>query len=195
MNMALIDDEPITTETDKELVIGTFTDKPLPPFPYDLVGATYTPKVQPHELAKLTMLNGTHMFIGALGRVVGENYIDEALQKPELRSLTEIFMAQVQGTLEPLAERNYDQYAEKLMDRFRNPFQHDPLPPPCPHWYRQSRHEIFCSLGKSLPKRPSSRPNCIGYCPLDCLPVPRQPGSKHSGRHRNRLLHRRRKSL
>lgn len=123
----IIDNEPISTEPYKELVVGVKKNGPQPPLPYDSVGATYTENPAAHELAKLRMLNGSHMFIGSVGRVAGEGYIEEALSKPALLARTQGFMAQVQATLDPMTERDLDAYAASLIERFRNPYPHDQL--------------------------------------------------------------------
>lgn len=124
---SVIDEEPITTEPSMELVIGVKNGGVQPPLPYNLVGATYTENPDAHERAKLRMLNGTHLFIGVVGRVAGETYIEEALSNSELLARTKGFMAQVQATLDPIPERNLDDYAENTIERFLNPYPHDML--------------------------------------------------------------------
>ena len=124
----LVDDQPIATETYRELVIGVGGHIPEPPFPYkELTGAQYTPNVILHEKAKIGMLNGTHMATGVFGRLRGEHYIEEALKLSSIFNDASGYMSQIRNTLQPVPDRDLDAYGPTLMERFQNPHPHDLL--------------------------------------------------------------------
>lgn len=125
------DAQALATEPYMHLVIGRSPYGPKemrePPIALDKVGAVYVDEVEPHELAKLRILNGAHMALGVVGRLSGETFADDALKKPELKEFVNAFIEQVVTTLPELDGVDYNEYRLKTIQRMENPFLHDEL--------------------------------------------------------------------
>lgn len=119
------DEWPLVTEPYMDLVIECKYGRPA--FPFDKAGARYVEDVAPYELAKLRMLNGVHMGLGVVGRLLGETHADEALAAKELKKFADGFMTQAAGTLHPLDGADYNSYKADIFDRLENPHLHDEL--------------------------------------------------------------------
>lgn len=120
------DNWPLFTEHFKQLVIETkHGPDGLPPF--DKAGAQFVENVAPYDEAKIRLLNGLHMALGVVGRLTGETYADQALQRDDLRDFAKGYLAEARETLAPLDGFDYEEYAEKLFERVENPYMKDEL--------------------------------------------------------------------
>ncbi|WP_460723924.1 mannitol dehydrogenase family protein [Nocardia heshunensis] len=88
---------------------------------WDLAGANYVADVSDHELAKLRLLNGTHLLLAYLGALAGHRTIAEAGADPILRALARQFMLYEQGPTVRLPDAELRRTVEDLLRRFRNP--------------------------------------------------------------------------
>ncbi|MVU83852.1 mannitol dehydrogenase family protein [Nocardia sp. ET3-3] len=93
---------------------------------WDLAGAEYVDDVTAHELAKLRLLNGTHLLLAYLGALAGYPTIAEAGADPVLGGLARQFMLHEQGPTVALPETELRRTVADLLRRFRNPaIRHD----------------------------------------------------------------------
>ncbi|MEC3918980.1 mannitol dehydrogenase family protein [Nocardia sp. CDC160] len=88
---------------------------------WDLVGAEYVGDVTGHELAKLRLLNGTHLLLAYLGALAGYSTIAEASADPALSALAKQFMLYEQGPTLTLVDAELQRTVRDLLRRFRNP--------------------------------------------------------------------------
>ncbi|WP_067823036.1 mannitol dehydrogenase family protein [Nocardia inohanensis] len=88
---------------------------------WDLAGAEYVGDVTGHELAKLRLLNGTHLLLAYLGALAGYATIAEAGADPALSGLARQFMLYEQGPTLTLPEAELHRTVSDLLRRFRNP--------------------------------------------------------------------------
>ena len=89
---------------------------------WENVGAQFVPDVTPYEMMKLRLLNGSHLAIAALGRLVGYTYIHETMQDDLLRRLMAALMDRETGpTLPPVPGIDLAEYKRTLIARFANP--------------------------------------------------------------------------
>ena len=89
--------------------------------PLEEVGARFVADVEPYELHKKRLLNGSHSAIGYLGHLSGHDRIDEAIADPLLRGFAESLMGEVAPLLPPVLGLDVDDYRETLLERFGNP--------------------------------------------------------------------------
>ncbi|QIS22269.1 mannitol dehydrogenase family protein [Nocardia terpenica] len=93
---------------------------------WELGGARFVADVTDYELAKLRLLNGTHMLLAYLGALDGHGTIAEASADPALGALARQFMLREQGTTLTLPATELHRTVDDLMVRFRNPaIRHD----------------------------------------------------------------------
>lgn len=88
---------------------------------WELGGAQFVANVKDYELAKLRLLNGTHMLLAYLGGVAGYRTIAEATADPALATLARQFMLDEQGPTLALPASELRRTVDDLMRRFRNP--------------------------------------------------------------------------
>ncbi|WP_433664471.1 mannitol dehydrogenase family protein [Nocardia sp. CA-128927] len=88
---------------------------------WELGGAQFVSNVKDYELAKLRLLNGTHMLLAYLGGVAGHRTIADATASPALAALARQFMLDEQGPTLALATPELHRTVDDLMRRFRNP--------------------------------------------------------------------------
>ncbi|WP_167462581.1 mannitol dehydrogenase family protein [Nocardia brasiliensis] len=88
---------------------------------WELGGAQFVANVKDYELAKLRLLNGTHMLLAYLGGVAGYRTIAEATADPALATLARQFMLDEQGPTLALPAPELRRTVDDLMRRFRNP--------------------------------------------------------------------------
>ncbi|WP_378741697.1 mannitol dehydrogenase family protein [Nocardia brasiliensis] len=88
---------------------------------WELGGAQFVANVKDYELAKLRLLNGTHMLLAYLGGVAGYSTIAEATSDPALAALARQFMLDEQGPTLALPTPELHRTVDDLMRRFRNP--------------------------------------------------------------------------
>jgi mannitol 2-dehydrogenase len=89
---------------------------------WERVGAQIVSDVAPYEMMKLRLLNGSHLAIAALGRLMGYTYIHETMEDPQLRGFMAALMDRETGpTLPPVPGIDLDDYKRTLIARFANP--------------------------------------------------------------------------
>ena len=93
---------------------------PIRPPAWEAGGAIFVKDVQPYELMKLRMLNGSHSMLAYLGVMMGCTYVRDVLARPELARLVERHMTAAQATLPKLEGVDLDEYRHELMARFAN---------------------------------------------------------------------------
>ncbi|MGJ8525886.1 Polyol:NADP oxidoreductase [Halomonadaceae bacterium LMG 33818] len=115
------DAAPVVSEPFFDWVIEDF-DGPRPK--WEEAGARFVSDVEPFEIAKLRLLNGTHMLLAYIGALAGYNTIAESIGDPLIKRLTERFMRSEQGPTVPMSRLHRDQYIGNLLERFENPAIH-----------------------------------------------------------------------
>ena len=89
---------------------------------WEQVGAELIADVAPYELAKLRMLNGAHSALAYLGLQRGHEFVHQAIVDPELAPIIDRLMREEGATsLSPAPGQKLDEYANALIERFRNP--------------------------------------------------------------------------
>lgn len=115
------DEAPVIAEPYFDWVIEDF-DGPRPR--WDEVGAKFVNDVEPFEIAKLRLLNGTHMLLAYVGALAGYQTIAETVGDPLIKRLAERFMRSEQGPTVPMPHWRVEAYIDDLLKRFANPAIH-----------------------------------------------------------------------
>lgn len=96
--------------------------------PLEEVGVHLVDDVEPYELMKLRLLNGTHQAMAYLGYLAGFRYAHEVCQDPEFTKFLRLYMREEAApTLRPVPGIDVDDYQEVLVSRFANPAVRDTL--------------------------------------------------------------------
>ncbi len=95
--------------------------------PFEDVGVQLVDDVEPYELMKLRLLNGTHQAMAYLGSLAGYAYAHEVCQDPVFVAFLERFMVEVTPTLRPVPGIDLVAYQQALIERFANPAIRDTL--------------------------------------------------------------------
>lgn len=121
--LGLHDAAPVSAEPFLQWVIEDFDgERPL----WEAGGARFVGDVKPFEVAKLRLLNGSHMLLAYLGALAGFKTIAETMADPLFAAFTEAFMLREQGQTLGMPEAELHAYAAQLMERLRNPaIRHD----------------------------------------------------------------------
>lgn len=110
---------PVVSETFTQWVIEDRFPQGRPAWEED--GAQFVPDVAPYEMMKLRLLNGSHLAIAGLGRLLGLTYIDETMRDPDLRPYMAALMDRETGpTLPDVPGIDLAQYKRTLVERFGN---------------------------------------------------------------------------
>ncbi len=110
---------PIMTEPFTQWVIEDRFPSGRPAF--ELAGAQMVEDVEPFELMKLRMLNGSHSTMAYLGYLAGYQYVNEAIADPAIHALIHGLMtAEAMPTL-PMDKTDLARYRDELLARFANP--------------------------------------------------------------------------
>jgi mannitol-1-phosphate/altronate dehydrogenase len=116
----ILDNWPVFAETFTQWVIEDDFVQGRPA--WEEVGAQFVTDVSPYEFMKLRLLNGSHLAIAALGRLIGYGYIDETMRDDALRRYMQALMDRETGpTLPPVPGIDLAQYKATLIERFANP--------------------------------------------------------------------------
>ena len=92
------------------------------------VGVQVVPDVEPYELMKLRLLNGTHQALGYLGRLAGFRYAHEVAQDPAFADFLMGYMdREARPTLPPVPGIDLDDYERTVVQRVANPEVRDTL--------------------------------------------------------------------
>ncbi len=110
---------PIMTEPFTQWVIEDNFAAGRPAF--ELAGAQMVTDVEPFELMKLRMLNGSHSTMAYLGYLAGYSYVNEAVADPAIAAVIHGLMTdEVMPTL-PMDKAELATYRDQLLARFANP--------------------------------------------------------------------------
>ncbi len=85
------------------------------------VGAQLVDNVEPFELMKLRMLNGSHSTLAYLGFLSGYQYVSEAIADPDLNQLIGGLMTYEAIPTLSIARDELLVYRDRLLERFTNP--------------------------------------------------------------------------
>ena len=110
---------PIMTEPFSQWVIEDSFASGRPAF--ELAGAQLVEDVEPFELMKLRMLNGSHSTMAYLGYLAGYQYVNEAIADPAIRTLIHGLMTEEAMPTLPMDKAELGRYRDQLLDRFANP--------------------------------------------------------------------------
>ena len=116
-----IDDAwPVFSETFTQWVIEDRFPQGRPA--WEQVGAQFVPDVAPYEFMKLRLLNGSHLAISALGRLMDYETIDTCMADPLMTRYMVALMDRETGpTVPPVPGIDLAAYKAKLVERFANP--------------------------------------------------------------------------
>ncbi|MDT7953857.1 MAG: mannitol dehydrogenase family protein, partial [Acetobacteraceae bacterium] len=120
-DVAGIDDAwPVFSETFTQWVIEDRFPAGRPP--WETVGAQFVPDVAPYEFMKLRLLNGSHLAVSGMGRLMNYDTIDEAMADPLITRFMRALMDRETGpTVPPVPGIDLEAYKAKLVERFANP--------------------------------------------------------------------------
>ncbi len=110
---------PIMTEPFTQWVIEDSFASGRPAF--ELAGAQMVDDVEPFELMKLRMLNGSHSTMAYLGYLAGYQYVNEAIADPAIRTLIHELMTEEAMPTLPMDQAELGRYRDQLLARFANP--------------------------------------------------------------------------
>ena len=117
--IGLEDAWPVVTEPFTQWVIEDDFPSGRPPF--ERVGAELVEDVEPFELMKLRMLNGSHSTMAYLGYLAGYQYVSQAVADPAMHRMVHGLMTnEVMPTL-PMPRQALEAYRDQLLARFANP--------------------------------------------------------------------------
>jgi fructuronate reductase len=110
---------PIMTEPFTQWVIED--DFPAGRPPFETVGAQLVEDVEPFELMKLRMLNGSHSTMAYLGYLSGYQYVNEAIADAGIYRLIHGLMTEEAMPTLPMSRATLEAYRDQLLARFANP--------------------------------------------------------------------------
>lgn len=116
----VIDRWPVFAETFTQWVIE---DRfPLGRPAWEQVGAQFVGDVAPYEFMKLRLLNGSHLAVSGMGRLMGYTTIDEAMADKMITRFMAALMDRETGPTVPAVPGiDLAAYKAKLIERFANP--------------------------------------------------------------------------
>ncbi len=89
---------------------------------WEEVGAQFVDDVTPYEFMKLRLLNGSHLAVSGLGRLIGYTFIDESMRDPLVtRYMAALMERETEPTLSPVPGIDLNAYKRTLIERFANP--------------------------------------------------------------------------
>jgi mannitol 2-dehydrogenase len=89
---------------------------------WERVGAQFVGDVTPYELMKLRLLNGSHLAVSGVGRLIGYEFIHEAMANPLItRMMAALMERETAPTLAPVPGIDLADYQRTLIARFANP--------------------------------------------------------------------------
>jgi mannitol 2-dehydrogenase len=89
---------------------------------YEQVGVQVVDRVEPYELMKLRLLNGSHQALAYFGYLCGYRLVHEAAQDPLFQAFLLGYMdKEATPTLAPVPGVDLDGYKYNLIERFSNP--------------------------------------------------------------------------
>ena len=138
---------PVTTDTDRGEIRERFGIEDLWPVvcepytqwvlqdaftagrpPYERVGVQVVEQVEPYELMKLRLLNGSHQAMAYFGYLCGYRLVHEAAQDPLFQAFMLGYMdCEATPTLAPVPGVDLQGYKHTLIERFSNPQVRDTI--------------------------------------------------------------------
>jgi mannitol 2-dehydrogenase len=89
---------------------------------YEKAGVQVVEDVEPYELMKLRLLNGSHQALGYFAYLAGYRLVHEAAADPLFSAFLRAYMdEEATPTLEPVPGVDLDAYKRTLIERFSNP--------------------------------------------------------------------------
>ena len=111
---------PVVCEPFVQWVLENSFSSPRPP--YEQAGVQVVDDVEPYELMKLRLLNGSHQGLAYFGRLCNYELAHEAAQDPLFRSFLRGYMDnEAARTLDPVPGVDLEAYKRTLIERFSNP--------------------------------------------------------------------------
>jgi fructuronate reductase len=111
---------PISTEPFTQWVVEDHFPAGRPD--WAMAGVTFVRHVEPYELMKLRLLNGSHSTLAYLGVLSGRETVADAIADPGIAGVVRGLMDEEAGpTLPPLPGLDLAAYKASLIQRFRNP--------------------------------------------------------------------------
>jgi mannitol 2-dehydrogenase len=96
--------------------------------PYEQAGVQVVDQVEPYELMKLRLLNGSHQAMAYFGYLAGYRLVHEAAQDPLFQEFLLGYMdKEATPTLAPVPGVDLDGYKYTLIERFSNPQVRDTI--------------------------------------------------------------------
>lgn len=116
---------PVLTEPFRQWIIEDRFCNERPPL--DQVGARMVQDVEPFELMKTRLLNGSHCGLGYFGSLLGHSSSDEAMRDDDVRAYVRGLMDEIIPLLPDVPGMDLTEYRETLISRFSNPEISDQL--------------------------------------------------------------------
>jgi mannitol 2-dehydrogenase len=102
--------------------------------PYGEAGVQLVDDVEPYELMKLRLLNGSHQAMCYFAYLAGHRLVHEAAQDPLFQAFLRGYLEnEAAPTLPPVPGVDLDQYAAQLLERFSNSQVRDTIARLCEH--------------------------------------------------------------
>lgn len=99
----------------------------LLPFRKAGLNVVWTDDIAPYRLLKVRILNGGHTFLAMAGTALGVPHVRACLEHPLLRPALECLYGREIVPALPLPETEGRAYAQRILDRFDNPFMEHKL--------------------------------------------------------------------
>jgi mannitol 2-dehydrogenase len=110
---------PVTCEPFHQWVLEDTFAAGRPPL--EDVGVDVVTDVEPYELMKLRLANGTHQALCYFGYLLGHRYVHEAITDPDIHALLLRYIdEEAVPTLRPIAGVDPRAYGRKVIERFAN---------------------------------------------------------------------------
>jgi mannitol-1-phosphate/altronate dehydrogenase len=115
---------PVFAEDFRQWVLEE--DFKSPPPPYAALGVQIVKDVEPYELMKMRLLNGSHSALAYPGYLLGYRRVDQAARDPLIQNfIRRRYMEEAGATLAPAPGMDSASYKDTLISRFANPYVGD----------------------------------------------------------------------
>jgi len=116
---------PVTCEPFHQWVLEDTFAAGRPPL--EDAGVDIVADVEPYELMKLRLANGTHQALCYFGWLLGHRYVHEAVADPDIHALLLRYIDEAVPTVRRIAGVDPHAYGRTVIERFANPEIWDPL--------------------------------------------------------------------
>ena len=118
-HFGIIDELPVVCEPFRQWVVEDNFPSGRPHL--EKVGVQFVSDVSGYELMKLRILNAAHASMCYPALLLGYNFVHDAMADPDIFQWLKTLLSQEAiPTLKPLPNVNYDQYLDKVLERFSN---------------------------------------------------------------------------